>query len=78
MANRGTMGGSAEQAGIAGILGNTAGGVNDITRDQLIMDLNRAADISDQGYQGAITQRGQNLSMVPSLMGLITGGGGLY
>jgi hypothetical protein len=80
MASRGMTGSSVEGAATADIVGGAAEGNNQFTRDQLIQDLNRAADISDQSYQGGITQRGQNLAMVPSLMGLITagGGGGLY
>lgn len=76
MASRGLTGSSVEGNAISDVVGNAAGGVNNFTRDQLMLDLNRAADVADQTYQGNITQRGQNLSMVPSLMGLITAGGG--
>ena len=78
MAGRGMTGSSVEGSAIADIVGGAQGGVNEFTREQLIQDLNRAAGISDRNYQGAVTQRGQDLSMVPSLMGLITASGGLY
>lgn len=77
MANSGKMGSSQEAQGEEAIAGGAAGSVNDFTREQLMQDLNRAAQVGDRNYQGAITQRGQNLSMVPSLMGLITASNGV-
>lgn len=79
MAGRGLTGGSTESQGMAGILSGAAGGVNEFTRDQLMQDLNRSAQLADRNYQGAITQRGQDRALLPSLLGLITSsGGGVY
>ena len=78
MAESGKTGSSIEAQGISNILGGAGGAVNNFTRTQLIQDLNRAADIADRNQQNAITQRGQNLSLIPSLMGLITATGGAY
>jgi hypothetical protein len=78
MASRGLTGSSVEGNGIADVVGGAAGRVNDYTRTALTTDLNRAANIADRNQQNAITQRGQNLSLMPSLMGLITAGNGVY
>lgn len=75
MANSGLTGSSVEGNAIASAVGGGAGRINDFTRTQLMTDLNRAADVADRNYAGRITQRGQNLSLMPSLMGLITQGG---
>lgn len=61
MANRGQAGSGLEGELSAGIISGGAGRVNEFTREQAIQDLNRAAEISDRNYQGAITQRGQDL-----------------
>jgi hypothetical protein len=78
LANSGRMGGSLEAGMTADVVGGAGNQVNEFTRDQLMMDLNRAADIGDMNYQGAIQQRGQNLGMLPSLASLISASGGLY
>lgn len=78
MAGSGLTGSSVEGNALASIAGGGAGRINDFTRTQLITDLNRAADIADRNQAGLITQRGQNLSLIPSLMGLITAGTGVY
>lgn len=78
MAERGLSGSTVENNATNSLIGQGAGSVDEFTREQLMQDLNRAASLSDQTYQGNITQRGQNLAMVPSLMGLITASSGLY
>lgn len=77
MANSGRMGSSMEAGAIGGLLGDSVGDINEFSRDEMIMDLNRAGEISDRNYAGALTQRGQNMQMIPSLLGLI-GGKGAY
>lgn len=62
MAGSGKMGSSLEAGGMSDIVGGGANNLNEFTRDQLMLDLNRAADISDQEYQGNITQRGQDIT----------------
>jgi hypothetical protein len=76
--NSGRMGGSLEASMTADVIGGAGNQVNEFTRDQLMLDLDRAADISDANYAGAITQRGQNAAMLPSLASLISASGGLY
>lgn len=76
--SQGLMGSSIEAARAGEIVGGARADVGDFTTEQLISDLNRAAEISDLSYQGGITQRGQDISLLPSLLGLITAGGGLY
>lgn len=78
MAESGKMGSSVEGNAKASIIGGAGHDINDFTRTQLIQDLDRAAEVGDRNYQGQVTQRGQNLSLIPSLMGLITAGGGVY
>lgn len=75
MAGQGKMGSSMEAGGIASLIGDAGGDINDFTRDELMMDVNRAADLEDRNYQGAIQQRGQNMGMQQSLLSLLKGGG---
>ena len=78
MSESGKTGSSIESQGIQNIIGGGSGAINNFTRTQLMNDLNRAAEVGDRNQQNAITQRGQNLSLIPSLMGLITATGGAY
>jgi hypothetical protein len=78
MAEQGLTGSSQESQGVASIVGGGTGAVNNFTRTQLIADLNRAAQIADQNQQNAITQRGQNMSQIPSLVSLLSATGGAY
>lgn len=79
MAGSGLTGSSVEGQGVASIVNGARGDVNDFTREEMIQDLDRAGDVADRNYAGAITQRGQNMSMLPSLMALLTAnGGGAY
>lgn len=70
-AGRGQTGSSMERSMIGDVVGGAAGQVNEFTRDQLIADLQRAAQLSDQEYQGNITQRGQNMALTPAMLGLV-------
>lgn len=72
MAGRGTGGSGIQDLMTAGVVQGAQAPLQELTRDQLMMDLNRAADISDLTYQGNITQRGQNINMLPQLLGLYT------
>lgn len=76
-AERGQTGSSMERNMIGGVVGGAAGQVNEFTRDQLMADLQREAELADMEYQGQITQRGQNMALTPSLLGLV-GARGLY
>lgn len=72
---RGLDGSSIEAAGTGQVMAGAAGALGGFTREQLIQDLNRAASLSDRNYQGDITQRGQDMQMIPSLLSLITTSG---
>lgn len=70
----GTMGSSMEAAQAGQIIGGAGAGVNQFTRDQMISDLARAAEIEDAQYSGNITQRAQDNSMKQALLALMNGG----
>ena len=62
MAGRGLLGSGIEGSEMANIIGQAAGGVNEVTREQAIQDALAAARAGEVGYQGSITQRGQDLT----------------
>lgn len=72
MASHGMSGSGIEEKLGADVLGGAAGSLGDVTREQQIQDLGRIGQVSDQTYQGDITQRAQNLGLTPSLMALIS------
>ena len=78
MAERGLRGSTVEGQGIEGIINGAAGGVNEFTREQLIQDLGRAAQLSDREAQGNLTRRGQDIGLQQSLLQLLNSGGSLY
>lgn len=75
MAERGLTGSTVEGGATADIIGGAAGGVNEFTRDELMADLNRAAEISDRERSAGLTKRGQDLSYKQSLLGLMSASG---
>lgn len=75
LADSGLFGSGFDASSAANVLGQTAGGVNEFTRDQMIMDTDRAGQIADRNYSGNLAKRGQNLSSIQGLMSLI---GNLY
>lgn len=74
----GTMGSTMEAARAGQIIGGAGADVNEFTRDQLMSDLARAAQIADMQYQGGITQRGQNLGAQQALFALMNNAGVIY
>lgn len=78
MAGSGRMGSSLEASGISDVINGAGGKVDEYTRDQLMTDLNRAADVSDRNYAGGLTQRGQDVAMRQSLLGILNRTGGAY
>lgn len=76
MAARGISGSGIQDMKDAGVIQGAEAPLQELTRDQLMMDLNRTADISDQTYQGNITQRGQDMAakqaQMQQLMGLFS------
>lgn len=75
MGQRGMLGSSEEARLTQGGLQGGADVLNEFTRDELMSDLDRAAELSDRTYAGDITQRGQDLSARQSLLALMTSAG---
>lgn len=71
MAGRGISGSGIEALRSAGAINGAEAPLQDLTREQMISDNNRAADVSDMGYQGAIQQRGQDLSSRASYLSML-------
>lgn len=61
MAGRGLLGSGLETAGTGEIIGRTAQGLTDVGRDQALKDVDASTELAKMGYQGDITQRGQDL-----------------
>lgn len=72
-AGTGNIGG--ENQAITQLMSGGANQLGEVSREQLIQDLNRSSAIGDRNYQGAITQRGQDMSLAPSIFGLLTARG---
>lgn len=70
----------AQRQGLENIVASGAADLNEFTRDQLMADLEREADVSDLTYTGNITQRGQDINRPfnPQLQALISLMGTLY
>lgn len=62
LAGRGMLGGGAEVRGAQNILTAGQGQLGDTTREQAIQEGNRLSDFAKMGYEGAIAQRGQNIT----------------
>lgn len=62
LAGRGMLGGGGERRGVSNILTAGQAQLGDTTREQAIQDSNRSADFAKMGYEGAISQRGQNIT----------------
>lgn len=78
MSETGNLGGGQEMAGMASILNGAQGQLGELNRDQLMQRAARAAQIEDRNYSGNLARRGQDLNYRQSLLGLISGGGGIY
>lgn len=81
MASRGLMGSTGrgfESGGIGDIIGGAAGGINEFSREQLLQDLNRYADIANTRYKGDIEQRGQDLDAQRAILGLMSSNFNLF
>lgn len=76
MSGRGISGSGIQDLSDAGVLQGAQVPLQELTRDQMMLDLNRGADISDMTYQGDITQRGQTLQaqqqQIQQLLGLFS------
>ena len=74
MAETGGLGSGLEAGSMGQIVGGAAGNLGDMTREQYIQDLNRAAQVSDREAQAGLTRRGQDLSAHNALLALINNG----
>lgn len=63
LAGRGMLGGGAEVRGAQNILTAGQGQLGETTREQAIQEAGRLSDFAKTGYEGAIAQRGQDVSM---------------
>lgn len=85
LSSSGRLGGQFEAEKTGQVIGGAAGDLGEFEREQLIQDLQRAGQISDREAAGALTRRGQDISLLQSrqssLQGLLSAlqsGGGLY
>lgn len=62
LAGRGMLGGGAEARGVSNVLTAGQGQLADTTREQAIQEGNRLTDFAKMGYEGAISQRGQDIT----------------
>lgn len=62
LAGRGSLGGGAEARGATNIISAGQGQLGDTTREQAIQEGNRLTDFAKLGYEGAISQRGQDIT----------------
>ncbi len=56
------LGGGGERRGVTNILTAGQGQLGDTAREQAVSDVNRATDFAKMGYEGAISQRGQDVT----------------
>ena len=74
----GRLGTNWEGGKAAQVLGEAAGGLGEYTRDQMMLDLNRAGEISDRNLAAQLTMRGQDIQKMASLLGLFNVQGAIY
>ena len=73
MGGRGLVGSSIGGQQAAGVINQGATQLGDVNREQAIQDLQNARQRASEQYQGAITQRGQNLGLVSGAIGGLLG-----
>lgn len=71
MAGRGVAGSGMEALKSAGAIQDSSNPLLALNAQQAATDVNRAADISDMSYTGAIQQRGQDMSQRSSYLNLL-------
>ncbi len=72
MSERGMLGGGYEGAGQAAILGGAQANLGETARGQALSDVERSGQIADRNYAGSITKRGQDMSKLQSLLGILS------
>lgn len=78
MTQTGNAGGGLERGALGALYGGTMGNLNDVSLGQAEWEANRAANVEDRNYAGNLTKRGQNLGMIPSILGLAGNKGRAY
>ena len=78
VSERGMLGGGQEGAGIASIIGGAQGELGEFGREEAIQGAVRAAQVADRNYAGGLTRRGQDMSRINSLLGIISSSGRVY
>lgn len=63
LGERGILGSGVEGRATRGIAETALGEISDVNREQAIKEADQAARFAELGYQGAITQRGQDITM---------------
>ena len=76
--SRGRMGGAFEAEKSGQVIGGAANGLGEFNRDQLMLDLNRGAQVADRNYAGNLTKRQQDIQKQNSLMSLYNVSGAVY
>lgn len=84
MAATGRAGSRVEGSGLGQIIGSAGQGVNELSREQAVQDVNSENQQASQAYSGAIAQRGQNIQLAvqeaarraQAMQGLISAIGG--
>lgn len=72
MASRGISGSGIEALMSGNILEGGLNNLGEFNRNQLIQDFSRSGELADRDYAGAIQQRGQDMSRLPSILGLMS------
>lgn len=73
VANRGMSGASVQALQEAGAIGTAEGTLQDLGRDQMMSDVNRAGQVADRDYAGQLAMRGQDMQNRQSYLSLLRG-----
>ena len=76
LGSSGQLGGAKEMQGAQDVMADAAGSVGDYTRDQLMMDLDRAGQISDRNFSGAHRDKDRAAEKFRSLFSMFSEGKG--
>jgi hypothetical protein len=60
------------------VLSDASSGLSDVATAQAVTQANRAAQVVDRNYAGALQKRGQNMSVAPSILALTRSSGRAY
>lgn len=77
-AQRGMTGGGNEARAMDSVLGDAAGGLTDVAIAQATQEAARGNAVSDRNFAAQIQQRGQDISLTPTLLSLLRSAGVAY